>query len=74
MDAQETKPLTVHEKHFAAMALFGMAMRSGPSSFHVVQSVAGKIGVMPEFLHYAKDWIVHAKLSNQQPGEGMPGF
>lgn len=76
-----TNDLNVHEKAFIAFALFSMAMRTGPPCWPVIERIINKIGILPEFEHFAKDWISHAKAyhKNEDPAargssEDMPGF
>jgi hypothetical protein len=45
------------EKRFVALALQGVAMRTGPESFKIVDSVAQKLEIWPQLEFYLRDWL-----------------
>ena len=61
------EPLTEQERKLIALALQGLAMRTGPGIFQMVEQVARKLGVWPELEFFLRDWIVY---SRQQPPPG----
>lgn len=58
-------PLTPSEKQFLALAIQGLCMRHGESTFPTAARVAEKLGLLEELQGSLQDWIAAAKEVGQ---------